>query len=39
MMLQAFAWERSRNYLKVGKSVSDIRDTKRVILIGILDGE
>ena len=37
VMLQAFAWEHSRNYLKVGKSVSDIRDTKRVI--GVLDGE
>ena len=26
VMLQAFAWERLRNYLKVGKSVSDIHD-------------
>nr|POF05166.1 hypothetical protein CFP56_05766 [Quercus suber] len=39
VMLQAFAWECSRSYLNVGKSVSDIRDTKRVISIGILDGE
>jgi len=37
--LQAFAWERSRNYVNVGKSVSDIHDTKRVILLGIVDGE
>nr|POE83761.1 hypothetical protein CFP56_06082 [Quercus suber] len=39
VMLQAFAWERSRNYINFGKSVSDIRDTKRVILLGIVDGE
>ena len=39
MMLQAFAWENSRNYVNVGKSVNDIRDTKRVILLGIVDGE
>ena len=39
VMLQAFAWERSGNCLKVGKSVSDIRGTKRVIWIGVLDGE
>ena len=37
-MLQAFAWEHSRNYVNIGKSVSDICDTKRVILLGIVDG-
>ena len=35
VMLQAFAWERSGNCLKVGKSVSDIRGTKRVIWTGV----
>ena len=38
-MLQAFAWKHSRNYVNVGKSVSDIHDTKRVISLGIVDGE
>ena len=39
VMLQAFAWEHSRNYVNIGKSVSDIHDTKRVISLGIVDGE
>ena len=39
VMLQVFVWEHSRRYLNVGKRVSEIRDTKRVILIGIIDGE
>ena len=39
VMLQAFVWERSRRYLNVGKSVSEIHDTKRVISIGIIDGK
>ena len=39
VILQGFAWERSRSYLNVGKSGSDIHDTKRVILIGNLNGE
>nr|POF22770.1 hypothetical protein CFP56_09747 [Quercus suber] len=39
VMLQAFAWERSRNYINVGKSVSGICDTKRVISLGIVDGD
>ena len=39
MILQAFAWERSRSYLNVGRSVCDIRETKRVILIRNPDGE
>ena len=39
MILQAFVWECSRSYLNVGKSVSDIRETKRVILIGNPNGE
>ena len=38
-MLQVFVWEHSKRYLNVGKSVSEIRDTKRVISIGIIDGE
>ena len=39
VMLQAFAWESLRNYLKVGKSVSDIHDTKKVISIRVVDSE
>ena len=39
VMLQAFAWEHSKKYVNVGKSVSDIRDTKRVILLGIVNGK
>ena len=39
VMLQAFAWERLRNYLKVGKSVSDIHNTKRVISIRVVYSE
>ena len=39
VMSQAFAWEHSRNYVDIGKSVSDIRDTKRVISLGIVNGE
>ena len=39
VMLQAFAWGHSKKYVNVGKSVSDIRDTKRVISLGIVDGE
>jgi len=39
VVLQAFAWECSRNYVNIGKSVSDIRDTKRVISLGIVNGE
>ena len=39
LILQASAWECSRSYLNAGKSVSDIHETKRVILIGNLDGE
>ena len=38
-MLQAFAWKHLRNYVNVGNSVSDIHDTKRVISLGIVDGE
>ena len=39
VMLQAFAWERLGNYLKVGKSISDIHDIKKVISIGVVDSE
>ena len=39
VMLQAFSWEHSRNYVNIGKSVSDIHDTKRVISLGIVNGE
>ena len=39
VMLQAFAWEHSRNYVNIGKGVSDIHDTKRMISLGIVDGE
>ena len=38
-MLQVFVWEHSKRYLNVGKSVSEICVSKRVISIGIIDGE
>ncbi|XP_065619786.1 uncharacterized protein LOC136063385 [Quercus suber] len=39
VMLQAFAWERSRSYINIGKSIGEICRTKRVILIDNPDGE
>ena len=37
--LQAFAWERSRSYINRGKSIGEIRRTKRMILIDNPHGE